>query len=362
MSDRSEQIDAFLTQHGLAEAERAPLPGDASTRRYERLTTPDGTKLMLMDQPPAAESQPCDPSWTPEQRHQQGWNAIARLSAGKIEAFAAVAAHLKSLGLSAPDIIAIDAERGLAVLEDFGEAVFAQVMSEGADEAPLYRAAIEALVVLHEAPTPEALHGPAGDWPLLTYDVTALQGGADLFVEWLPKLVPALEFDDAAIAEWRAAWAPITAAGEAGASVMAHRDYHAENLILLADRTGLASVGLIDFQDAVRAHPSWDLHSLLQDARRDVSPELEAAMLDHYFGLRPHVDRDAFMQDYAALAALNEARILGIFARLIARDHKPKYAAFMPRMWRHLNANLRHPGLKDVAAWMDRHVPLEVRQ
>lgn len=362
MSDREQDRLDFLKAAGLEQAVRAPLPGDASTRRYERLTTPNGTRLMLMDQAPAAESQICDPSWSPEQRKAKGWNAVARLSAGKIEAFVAVATHLKSLGLSAPDIIALDAAKGLAVIEDFGDDLFAHVIQQGADEARLYRAAIEALVVLHEAKVPEVLHGPAGDWPLLTYDQTALQGGADLFIEWLPKLVPSLSFGDEAVAQWQAVWAPITAKGEAQASVMAHRDYHAENLIRLSGKTGAASVGLIDFQDAVKAHPSWDLHSLLQDARRDVSPALEAAMLEHYFSLRPHVDRDDFMHNYTALAALNEARILGIFARLVARDAKPKYAAFMPRMWRHLNANLQHPALKDVARWMDTHVPAEVRQ
>ncbi|MGO4410193.1 MULTISPECIES: N-acetylmuramate/N-acetylglucosamine kinase AmgK [unclassified Brevundimonas] len=362
MSDREALRLDFLRSAGLAEAARAPLPGDASTRRYERLTTPSGATLMLMDQAPAAESPPCDPSWTPEQRHAHGWNAVARLSAGRIEAFAAVAAHLKSLGLSAPEIVAVDAPNGLAVIEDFGDALFANVINEGAEEAPLYRAAVEALAVLHAAPTPEVLTGLAGDWPLLTYDQTALQGGADLFVDWLPKLVPSLAFDNAAVAEWRDVWAPITAAGEGGATVMAHRDYHAENLIRLDGQAGAASVGLIDFQDAVKAHPSWDLHSLLQDARRDVSPELEALALDHYFALRPETDREAFMAAYAGLAALNEARILGIFARLIARDAKPKYAAFMPRMWAHLNANLKAPGLEPVAVWMDRHVPEDVRR
>jgi aminoglycoside/choline kinase family phosphotransferase len=143
---------------------------------------------------------------------------------------------------------------------------------------------------------------------------------------------------------------------------MAHRDYHAENLIWLPERDGAARVGMIDFQDAVRAHPSWDLHSLLQDARRDVSPALEALALDRYFALRPAVDRVAFMRSYAGLAALNEARILGIFARLIVRDHKPKYAAFMPRMWAHLNANLKQPGLETVAVWFDKYVPGERRK
>ena len=362
MSDRESLRLDFLKAAGLAEAPRLPLPGDASTRRYERLMPATGPTLMLMDQAPAAESPPCDPTWTPDQRRAAGWNAVARLSAGKIEAFAAVAAHLKALDLSAPELPALDAPNGLAVLEDFGDALFARVIADGADEAPLYLAAIEALATLHDAGDPPAvLSGPGGDWPMLTYDEIALQGGADLFVEWLPKLDDRVSFDDAAVADWRAAWAPIVASGAGGASVMAHRDYHAENLIWLPERQGAAQVGMIDFQDAVRAHPSWDLHSLLQDARRDVSPALEAQALDRYFALRPGVDRAAFMADYAGLAALNQARIIGIFARLIARDGKPRYRQFLPRMWRHLNANLEQPALAPVARWFDRHVPPETR-
>ena len=119
---------------------------------------------------------------------------------------------------------------------------------------------------------------------------------------------------------------------------------------------------MIDFQDAVRAHPSWDLHSLLQDARRDVSAALETLALDRYFDRRPGVDREAFLRAYAGLAALNEARILGVFARLVARDGKPRYRSFMPRVWGHLNANLTKPGLEPVRAWFDRHVPPEVRR
>lgn len=361
-SEREALRRAFLDRAGLGAATRDPLPGDASTRRYERLTTPGGRSLMLMDQAPAAESPPADPSWTPDQRKAAGWNAVARLSAGRIEAFAAVAAHLKSLGLSAPDMPALDAPNGLAVLEDFGDDLFARVIEDGADETPLYLAAIEALAALHEAGAPPGvLNGPGGDWPLLAYDETALQGGADLFVDWLPKLDARLTFDAAAVADWREAWAPIAASGAAGASVMAHRDYHAENLIWLPERDGAARVGMIDFQDAVRAHPSWDLHSLLQDARRDVSPALEAEALDRYFALRPSVDRAAFMADYAGLAALNEARIIGVFARLIARDGKPRYRQFLPRMWRHLNVNLEQPALAPVARWFDRHVPPEAR-
>ena len=361
MNDRETQRVAFLTEVGLADARRAPLPGDASTRRYERLTPADGPGLMLMDQVAAAESPPADPSWSPERRKAEGWNAVARLSAGRIEAFAAVASHLRSVGLSAPAIVALDAPAGLAVLEDFGDDLFARVIEQGQPEERLYVAAVQALAELHAAPTPPILNGAAGPWPLQVYDETALQGGADLFVQWLPKLKPELRFEDTAIADWHAAWAPIVAEGEAGATVVAHRDYHAENLIWLPERSGPARVGMIDFQDAVRAHPSWDLHSLLQDARRDVSPELEAFALDRYFSAARVDDRPAFLRTYAGLAALNEARILGIFARLIVRDGKPRYAAFMPRVWAHLNANLTRPGLEGVARWFDRHVPEAVR-
>jgi hypothetical protein len=272
-----------------------------------------------------------------------------------------VAEHLRHAGLSAPDIVAVDAPGGLAVIEDFGDDLFARVIEDGEPQAPLYIAAVDALARLHlTGLLPEAMPGLGGDWPLLTYDAVALQGGADLFVQWTPKLHPELDFGPAALEEWAAAWAPIAAMGERKASVMAHRDYHAENLIWLPDREDWRRVGLIDFQDAVLAHPVWDLHSLLQDARRDVPPELEAVALEHYFDVMM-VDREEYRRDYAALAALNEARILGVFARLIARDCKPRYRAFMPRMWAHLNANLNKPGLETVAAWFDRHVPAGLR-
>jgi N-acetylmuramate 1-kinase len=360
--DREDVKAAFLQKAGLARAERRKLPADASTRSYERLHLPSGATLMLMDAPPRAESPICDPDWSQDERRKAGWNAMARLAGGKVEAFAATAAFLREQGLSAPRIDALDAQQGLAVIEDFGEGIFARLIEQGQDEGELYLAAMDALARLHEQAPPAVLK--AGDiaWPLLTYDAVALKAGADLFVEWQPKLNPALNFDERALAEWDELWTGIAARGEAGASVFAHRDYHAENLLWLPDRAGPARVGMIDFQDALLAHPSWDLHSLLQDARRDVSPELERAALDRYFSHRPGLDREAFMADYAALAVLNEARILGVFARLITRDGKPRYRQFLPRLWRHLERNLRNPALADLKRWFDTYVPMEARQ
>jgi hypothetical protein len=205
------------------------------------------------------------------------------------------------------------------------------------------------------------LAAEGASWPLLAYDALALKVGTDTFLEWWPKFAGLPAFGQAAVAEWDALWAPIWARGAAGASVFCHRDFHAQNLLWLPQRPGPARVGLLDFQDALRAHPAWDLLHLLQDARRDVTPDLETAMLDRYLVARPGLDREEFLADYRALAAANAARILGrVFARQ-ALAGRAQYKAFMPRTWRYLERDLADPDLAGLKAWFDRHVPAHAR-
>lgn len=360
-SEREAAKAAFLTAHGFGDARRELMSGDASTRVYERLYLADGTSRIFMDQPPRAETAPCPPGATREERIALGFNAAYRLASGRVDAFVACARYLKSLGLSAPEVEAFDAAAGLAVLEDLGDDLYAARIAAGGDEGELYDAAIDALVVLHAARPPQVLAFDGVAWPLLSYDDLALVSAADLFTEWLPKLRPAFAPDAAALVGWEALWKPIRARGEATAEVFCHRDYHAENLIWLGDREGPARVGLIDFQDAVRANRMWDLSMLLHDARRDVSPEREAASLERYFAAHPTLDRQTLLADYHALGALNVARIIGIFARLVVRDGKPKYESMLPRLWRYLDSCLADPSMAGMKAWFDAHVPAEAR-
>jgi aminoglycoside/choline kinase family phosphotransferase len=360
-SDREALKQAFLDAHGFADARREPLSGDASTRRYERLLLPGGARLIFMDQPPALESSVAPPRASPEERLSMGYNAASRLAAGSVAAFVAVAGFLRDRGLSAPQILAHDCGAGLAVLEDLGDGLFATLIEQGEPERPLYEAAVDVQAALQAEPPPEVL--TAGDvaWPLLSYDTLALKIGTDTFLEFWPQFTGMPAPGGEAVAEWDALWAPVFARGEAEASVFTHRDFHAQNLLWLPERRGPARVGLLDFQDAVRAHPAWDLTHLLQDARRDVSPELEAAMLDRFLAARPGLDREAFIADYRALAAANAARILGrVFARqaLLGRS---QYRAYMPRTWRYLERNLEDPRLSGLRRWFDRHTPAEVR-
>jgi aminoglycoside/choline kinase family phosphotransferase len=351
----------FLKAHGLGAAKVEPLAGDASTRSYARLRPPGGPPLILMDQPPVLETPICPPDASDAERLALGYNAAARLAAGSVAAFVTTAAYLREHGLSAPKIVAFDVAQGFAVLEDLGDGLFATLIAQGSPETPLYEAAVDVQVQLHGERPPAILRAEGVAWPLLTYDTLALKVATDTFLEWWPKFAGLPAFSPEAVAEWDALWAPVWVRGEAGASVFCHRDYHAQNLLWLPDRLGPARVGLLDFQDALRAHPAWDLTHLLQDARRDVSPELEASMLDRYLAARPQTDREAFLADYRALAASNAARILGrVFARqaLLGRT---QYKAFMPRTWRYLERNLTDPALAGLRMWFDTHVPAGAR-
>ncbi len=349
-SDREAARRDFLVQSGLADARRQPLAGDASTRAYERLHPLSGPSLIFMDQPPALETRPCPPEATDAERRALGYNALARLAAGRVEAFVACAAWLRRQGLSAPRVIVADPPAGFAVLEDLGDDLYATRIAAGAEEAPLYDSAVDVLLRLHAAAPPEVLAAEDIAWPLLAYDALAFETASDLLPEWLPRLHPEIVISGAALADWRGLWRPIAERGERGASVFCHRDFHAENLIWLPRRAGAARTGLLDFQDAVRAHPAWDLSMLLHDARRDVSPEREAAVLARYLAARPELDPRAFMADFHALGALNIVRILGLFARLVVRDAKPRYRAFMPRLWRYLDRCLADPAPPGLGA------------
>jgi aminoglycoside/choline kinase family phosphotransferase len=363
LSSEREAVKAdFLAANQLGSARRERLQGDASTRLYERLFPENGPTLIFMDQPPAVETQPCPPQADASQRQAMGYNALARLAAGRVDAFVACAGWLRSLGLSAPEVMAADFGSGLAVLEDLGDDLYARLIDSGADERPLYEAAIDTLVRLHAETPPDLLCGQGARWPLLAYDDLALQTAGAMFLEWWPKFAQIPAFSPSAMEDWEGFWAPIRARGEARANVFCHRDYHAENLVWLPNRSGPARIGLLDFQDALRAHPVWDLSMLLHDGRRDVSAELEALCLARYLAARPEVDREDFLADYHALGALNVLRILFIFARQVVYFERPKYRALTPRMWIYLERCLSaSPELKPLRAWLDVNVPTKAR-
>ncbi|MCP5410674.1 MAG: phosphotransferase [Alphaproteobacteria bacterium] len=351
----------FLAAAGWGDATVAPLPGDASTRRYARLTK-GGVTAMLMDQPQQAEAPTAPADATPEQRRALGYNAVARLAGADCARFAAAAAYLRGLGLAAPQILAADPAHGFVILEDLGDALFADVLTQGGDEPELYKAAVEVLAKLHATDAP-AIIGP--DKPLFAYDGTALIAETDLLTEWFFPLALGRAATADEIAEHRGLWRAALASLNAERRVFVHRDYHAQNLLWLPARQGVGRVGLIDFQDAVAGSPAYDLVSLIEDARRDVDRHVAAAAASHYLNaMRAQgtpLDDATFRHEMAVMAAQRNAKIVGIFARLHLRDGKARYLALLPRVWAHLARDLAHPALADLGAWYDRLIPPEKR-
>ncbi|MBV8799721.1 MAG: phosphotransferase [Alphaproteobacteria bacterium] len=361
--ERREAMNEFLHGAGWGDAVLSPLPGDASTRRYIRLHR-GGNCAMLMDQPQNAEAPQSPANATPEQRRTLGYNAVARLAGADCGRFVAVADFLRARGLSAPHVFAADVKQGFVLIEDLGDDLYTVVLANGhaGEEPALYGAAIDALAKLHGEAAPAEL---GNGKPLHAYDETALIAETDLLTEWFVPLALGRAANEDEREEHRMLWCEALQPVLSAPPVFVHRDYHAQNLFWLPEREGAARVGMIDFQDAVAGTTSYDLISLLEDARRDVATELADAMMQRYIEARQKTDGafdgDAYRTQAAVIAAQRNAKIAGIFARLYKRDDKPRYLSYLPRVWGYLERDLQHPALANLKRWYDRKIPAAAR-
>lgn len=353
-------IENLIKESGFEGATRIKLMEDASTRTYERLVLKDKSAI-LMKAPPGNENPPCPANADIDERFELGWNALSRLAASRVEAFVAIADFLSQSGFSTPKIYASNIKEGIAIIEDLGNNLFATVLAAQEDtkeEEKLYILAGQLLAKLHGLNIPKSLKAPEGEWPILDFDSIALTVNADLFVDWVPKFLGLEEYSQETLASWAEirSWLIAQILNQPRAFTL--RDYHAENMLYLPQREGIKQIGLLDFQDAVLGFRAWDFSMLLHDARRDVSPIAHEAAIKAYIeatGANEQELRDEI--DFQG--AINILRIIGIFSRLVKRDKKEKYRAFMPRMVAHLNAVLKNKKLERLKAWIDKYAPLE---
>ena len=328
MADRANLSETFLTEAGWPDASRRKLAGDASFRHYQRIER-DGQSAVLMDAPPPQED---------------------------VRAFIRITGHLRDLGYSAPEILAEDTSNGFLLLEDLGDGTFTRELANGADEEALYTAAVDLLVDLHTGHI--AVTVPDG---VEEYDEEKILEEAALFTDWyLPQISQRLTgplLREEYLDIWRALIPTILESGE----TLVLRDFHADNLMWLPDRDGLARCGLLDYQDAVAGSPVYDLMSLLEDARRDLRPGLAARMVDRYFAAVSGTDRAVFDRTYSILAAQRHCKVIGIFTRLAVRDIKYDYLVHLPRVWRLLERVCYNPALAPLKSWLDTNAPAAKR-
>ncbi len=323
---RRAELARFLDQAGLAAAQVVPLAADASFRHYHRLQH-EGQSLVLMDAPPPVED---------------------------VRPFLRVGSRLVELGFSAPRILAADAGAGFVLLEDLGDDTFTRLLARGTDEAALYRLATDVLITLHGHDNAVPEGSPA-------YDHARLREGAALLLDWYLPAMTHAPVPPEVRAAYLAAWDAVLPLAFRVPQGLVLRDFHVDNLLRLPGREGFRACGLLDFQDAALAPVTYDVMSLLEDARRDVDPAVVAAERAHYLAAFPELDPEDFAVSWAVLAAQRHARVIGVFTRLCKRDHKPHYLAHLPRLWRLMENALAHPALAPLTAWFDTYCPPPLR-
>ena len=320
---------AFWQKAGWDGAQEMPLANDASFRCYFRLKHSDGRVAVVMDAPPENED---------------------------IRPFMSVAGILSGFGYSVPHLLASNETDGFLLLEDFGDMTYTRALAAGEDEFALYSLAADLLADLAK----RGLDGVTGHIP--AYSDKKLLEEVMLFIDWYLRPGVGLRIDDAARESFADAWRLCLPAARSAPDVFVLRDYHVDNMILLPDRSGIAACGLLDFQDAVIGPASYDLVSLLQDSRRDISNHVIESTMERYFAAMPEiVDRQAFLSSYRVLGAQRQLKVFGIFARQTVLYGNHGYLVHMPRLWRLTLQNLSDEALAPVREWIEKHVPESYR-
>ena len=328
MTERQERIENFLEMEGWGKARRNLLNSDASFRRYTRLKDKN-RRAILMDAPPPEEIGP----------------------------FISVAQHLNRLGYTAPKIFAADHKYGLILLEDFGDLTFTRLLAAGVPERELYLLATDVLIDLHKHPATEAIPQKQ-----VSYSLDLLLAEAALLTDWFVPAATGNLLSAEAVKEYQEHWRSLIFLPVNIPESLVLRDYHVDNIMRLNDRTGIAACGLLDFQDAVAGPVTYDLVSLIEDARRDVSPAISKEVKERYLAAFPDLDPIQFELSMAVLGAQRHAKVIGIFTRLCVRDNKRIYLNHIPRVWCLLEAACDHPDLEIMQQWFNLYIPTELRQ
>ena len=349
---RNTQIQSFLTAQGIDSKTRRFLEGDASSRRYEKVQGHNGP-LILMDMPQRPDGPPV--------KDGKPYSAIAHL-AENIRSVVAVNDQLCVMGYGAPEIQAVDMNAGLALIEYLGSQVFGSMLKSSANLKMPMRAAVEVLASFAAQSWPSSVTLRDGSTHLMpSYDEEAQLIEVDLLPSWFHMHIHQRPAPAGMNEAFQNLWRTVLPLAVSPKPVWTLRDFHSPNLIWRPQHQGFKRTGLIDTQDAVLGHPAYDLASLLQDARVDIAFDFADALYAHYVSLRHangSFDEKEFARAYSILGAQRATKILGIFARLNARDGKPQYLQHMPRVSRYLARNLQHPVLAEIKRWYETEMPV----
>ncbi|MGL4427271.1 MAG: aminoglycoside phosphotransferase family protein [Alphaproteobacteria bacterium] len=339
-------LSAFLEKLGIYENsyQKQFLAQDCSTRWYERLIF---TKPLILGTK-SHEIKQAVIMHVPAQDQSMG------------QQFLAISKRLARIQLRVPEIYAHESEKGLFLLEDFGDKTYQQLLRQGNQALPLYQRAVDVLIHLHHLETQPPKKSDLG-----LFDLPALLEEVSLWADWhypfLCKKHLSSQEKASFLSLWRDVLFPLEETFASDRISLVLKDYHVDNLMDCSGE-GLQQCGLLDFQDALYGPTAYDLVSLLEDARLDVDPELAKVCKQHYLSAQPaSFDREAFEHEYLLLGAQRATKILGIFSRLSLRDGKSHHLQHLPRVWQYLETALAHTLFDDLRYSFDQLIPRSMR-
>jgi N-acetylmuramate 1-kinase len=330
LNSREELRIAFLEKNNLNTYKIEALPADASNRRYYRLSDNNVT-YILMDAPPKQEN---------------------------ITQFLNVKDILADIELSVPKVLFQDIENGFLILEDFGNNTYKELLdnkteeNEHLDEKKMYERAIDALAHLHQK-------GPKNS-SLSNFSERKFVDETMIFIDWYVDVLNGGRVSKSMTIKFKEILAHLHNQVKIFQNVVVLRDYHAQNIFWLENEVGVQKVGLIDFQDALIGSPIYDIVSLLQDARRDVSEEIVTSSITRYIKSFPNCSRKDLMMVYSILGVQRNLRIIGLFTKIAMKNKNTNYLALLPRVWRYIHSNLRHPILLPMRNWLEEVIPSQM--
>lgn len=357
--DRHDVIANFLAHSRWHGATRVHMSGDSSIRSYDRLTL-HGRTAVLMNAPLNEAYIICRPGMSEAERKSLGYFAMRRLAGARIDAFVCLAEYLREQGFSAPAVYEFDETAGLAIIEDFGDGQYWELLQQpNPAEREMYLAATDVLVRADALTVPEVLNYRGLSWPMFLLDYMAMDTEAELFLNWYLDKHRGIAVTDAMRADYRAAFHSMYQVFNTAPRGLIQRDYHSPNLMWLPERTGAQRVGLLDFQDSVTGHPAYNLMFLLYDARRDVPPALQAEIKERYyagrgFGAAERANFDAAIDVYMALS---NARLTSFPVRMKISNNLPQYMQFLPRIERYFFQAIQRPACAPLRAWFEKYLP-----
>jgi aminoglycoside/choline kinase family phosphotransferase len=329
-ADSEDVIAQFLRTKGWAHAKAEPMPGDFSSRLYRRLrrdaAAPEGSLLMRMGNPT------------------------------ELSPFILMRNLLAAASLRVPTIYAADEINGLAIVEDLGDARFDRLLETPGAPEKLYPIAVDVLVNLHKAagrPDARTLGVPHFNSDLFMQQ-------AALVLDVYGKILPD-NFSEGARSSFMDVLKPVLEAACAAPHSLMLRDYHAANILYLPNEQGHKRAGVIDFQDGGVGPITYDLVSLLEDARRDVPTELRREMIDYYLSQCP-VDENLFRASYPAMAAQRHIRVIAVTARRWLEKKDEAARDYLIRSWQMLYSHASEPALAPLFEWLDRFIPEKHRR